>query len=416
MKKKLYIRIISFLLCLISLAQCTADYEKKATETVPDEKKVQPENDTARQIAEYIDYFNYEISKYALSKEKDSCNNIFDASTKEKQNYVSIMNGLARIRPLLKSQNQSKNELLAIKIDSLKKDTNVKINNPILAGYITDSIFKDSIKYKEVFNFNKSRIIKPENLRDTGKVNEWRNDSAEYAAWKKNLQDTIKDKIINFKPNDPHDPPSKDYTPYAFVIAIILIGGFFLYSRIKLKKNENPDAKKHTQQQIANTAAAEPNADKNNEIIALKNNIKDLHDSIAQKDAIIKRLENEIVVSKNIKVPAEVKSGGNNMMYFPAPNNSSFPIAANSNTKRSFDAYHLEINGSTALFNLLCDDNEVVKRALDSPDIYIVQVCEIESSSANFGKATTIKLLEKGQLQKEGDQWILKKKSLIKLV
>jgi hypothetical protein len=400
------------IICFGLLLQCT--------ERTGGSGSKKPETDTAvmnvslMQIERWVDYVNYQVSRHALLNDNLRLEK-FDAATAANKSYDTVIAILTKLRS--KKDNVSQNEVLASEINKLK--TVVAAYKPpfeLLAAYLSDSIFKDTINYKNINLFYQTRIKNAE--------------SAALLKLQGDLRNAIQDSIKNLprKNNEPSSaspkPSPADSTgaeksssvPTILISAALLIIAAAVYSWIKKRKKVKVKTDINSDKDDNNVAADEKKVQPI--VDSHKTENEKLWRKVKEQEILIAKLEEELLLLKNKPSQDKIIPSFNtaNAMYFPAPNNSSFPIAANSNTKRSFDAYQLEVNGSSALFNLLCNDAEVVKRALDSPDIYLLQVCEIEGSSANFGKATNIKLLEKGQLQKEGDQWVLKKKSLIKLL
>jgi hypothetical protein len=371
---------------------------------------------SAAQIARWVDYVNYEVSRHALLKD-DTKLQKFDEATASDKSYDAVTEVLAKLKG--NKDSLSKNEILAKEINTLKIAALSYKKTADLTAFLSDSIFKDAVKYKNIHQFYQIRI----KTGDSIKLMELQ------ATLKKAIEDSIKKSLGKNKikdsasvqiPKAGQDSDRKDddssLVPIVLICATLLIIALAVLSWLKKRRKPNPAGTAASGTGDKNTTGSEPKVQPAEDSHKTEN--EKLWRKVREQEQTIAKLERELEQYKNkpLQEKATQPANTNSILYFPAPNNSCFPASAGSSSKRSVDAYQLEVNGDKALFNLIAEDGEVVKRSLVTPNIYILPVCEIDGDSGLFSTATSVKVLEKGELKKEGDQWVLKKKSLIKLL
>jgi hypothetical protein len=354
--------------------------------------------DSVAQRARWVDYVNYTISRHALLNSKNN-SKVFDSLTRDDKSYESVVAALTSI-------NAEANVALCNEINELKKDALVQRNTDTLPIYFSHDIFSSETKYAKITAFCKKRL--GENADSLLLF-------AMQADIKKNMQDSIKDVVKTGKDAEgeiPDDDPKPDSSTWVLGIAAIImactIAALMIQKNSAHKSMPGDDASKR------NLTALEA------EIDSLKNKVNELETEKESLTATIQRLKETVNHQQpsvdKFKATSNPASTTADILYFPAPNGNSFPASAGSSSKRSLDIYQAEINGSKGMLTLVLADNDVVKRALNSPDIYILPFYEIEGGSSQFNKAAGIKILEPALLQQETGQWVIKTKGLIKLL
>jgi hypothetical protein len=371
---------------------------------------------SAAQIAGWVDYVNYKVSRHALLKDTAKLRK-YDAATINSKSYDSVLSVLKAIRSV--EANESQNEVLAKEINTLKNINTISVKKMDLATFFSDSIFKDSVKYKNINAFYQKRIKTEDSTELLALKSVLKNEINDSI---KNLlaKPTIKDSIPGETSKQSNDKDSKDKNdslmPIILITSTLLITALAVFNWLKKRRKNNPNIPADSDTGDQDTAPNKTKEQTSEDNYKTEN--EKLWRKVKEQEQKIAKLEQEFTRHKHVSAVERTTPSENIniVLYFPAPNNGNFPASTGSSTKRSIDAYQLEVTDGRALFSLITNDSEVVKRSLVTPNIYILPVCEIDGDSGLFSTATSIKLLEKGQLQKEGDQWILKKKSLIKLV
>jgi len=390
------------------------------------------EIDTAQIIDKLVDYLNYNISRYA-AKTSDDDLNYFDSVIKERndRSYASIVKAI----PV----KNDKSIALSNEIEQLK-DVLISIKDTAsIFAYLGSRIYEDTIQWKRLSVFYDKRIKRFS--RDN------------FILWLDSVNNNIRDSIKNmyssvFKPvrEIPTDSTTRKtsntglksnsrspitnllfYVPLAILIILLLATAYnFFKDRKKgrLKKHENSNELESNEylRRIKELEATELDLKKRlkalekdkEELIQINKNLNrkgtDLGPSterVQDENKVLQQIQPRKVQEKSESTDPE--------FFFPAPKGDAFPVSLASSTKRPYDAYVLKIKGEAAFFSLIIEDAALVKRVLESPDSYILTLCEFEMGSVDTGKAKGIKVTKPGVLRKEGDQWRLKDKSIITL-
>lgn len=142
-------------------------------------------------------------------------------------------------------------------------------------------------------------------------------------------------------------------------------------------------------------------------------------DKIAEKTEELKNIiDKSSELNKNapdyLQPAQELKAD----FYGPALRpDGSFPMGAVSLSENSLMALKFEkIPGKTdEVYSQLILTSEIIKRALTSPDNYILPMYDINSKSKTFDKATKIIIMRHATLQRNGNDWIVTKKGEVVL-
>ena len=143
------------------------------------------------------------------------------------------------------------------------------------------------------------------------------------------------------------------------------------------------------------------------EIEILKNN-----SASAYERTITKTFSETPSQSINLEVPQQ---NTGNLIYLSSPfQNLTFANEDASNNKTLNSLYQVEFNEQmqTGELSVLVDTD--LSKALNSPDSYLETACTYDNEYNNNARA--IKIIEKGQIKLDGEDWIVTKKVRIKFI
>ena len=141
-------------------------------------------------------------------------------------------------------------------------------------------------------------------------------------------------------------------------------------------------------------------------IIKLEGNSK-----VSEKPSSILSSE-PITTEIDLEVP---KQHFNNIIYLTSPfQNSTFANEDASKEKTNDSIYQVEFNKQTLGGSLSIIEDSDLARALNSPDSYLETACIFDNEY--FNNARGIKVLEKGEIKLEGEDWKVIKKVRIKFI
>lgn len=112
---------------------------------------------------------------------------------------------------------------------------------------------------------------------------------------------------------------------------------------------------------------------------------------------------------------AKKKQAITRLIYFPSPfEDNRFSNEDVSETQVPFSLYIAEIEGNTNRGSISLIETADLSRALNSPNTFLEPVCNYENAYSSSAKE--IKVIAKGEVVLEGDDWVVKSKIRIKFI
>lgn len=135
---------------------------------------------------------------------------------------------------------------------------------------------------------------------------------------------------------------------------------------------------------------------------------------ITQK--VLEKVENSFVEDEKSKtINLEISKKSNVILYLPVPfKERRFAKEDASESKKSTSLYIVEVSEEKNEGIISLVESADLSRALNSPNIYLETVCDYENVYSPEAKG--IKVVEKGKVVLEGQDWVVKKKIKIKFI
>jgi hypothetical protein len=380
-----------------------------------------------------IDLYNYEMIGYVLESGKDT--------TAFYKYYQQIRPDSIKYGDILHAIPDSPFEYkeLSQEINNLKNNDTLLVTNPDIGRYLTETIFALNNPGTHLQKFYDERNYQSAAIPRNKFLERIKVDLNLFAQKNNLIAQTGGFSIVRFVAG----------MLLVIFLAVSLVKIFLRRGKKKQEKRKNNDPEKATVKAGEPKSEVMENNSKSNKkeraekddddrsrqyfidklndlekvnneqeklIITLNKKIEELENKLRQKENIATIAE-EVV---SYKAPGVAKNEdiapAGDIFYFPPPNSQGFPVVAGSPEKRTYDAFIIQVKRDKAFFKLMVEDASIMQRAIESSENYILPVCEIDSKSEPFGKASKIKVLKEGVLTKEGEFWRLSEKSLIKLL
>jgi hypothetical protein len=418
-------QIIIFRLLVIScfFFSCTQG-EKKGTSAPP--KTAEQVKRDSFVFSKVIDSFNYKLAVYAIESLTE------DSSAKKAELFKKNF-----------SENSSMHRLIAISLNGETQTKNISISNSIekLKPLYIKTIDPEDL-INSLFDTSKASNTNPDFFslytERRAKKKDIRNDFILPAItslrnYYNNLKDTgssisgVKStNTLGRKDNNQkkgvENPSENSLMSISLILALIggIIGGFFI-GRFKYRKNSNKPRVENSDTVKRDYSEVDIHSDEFLEYKRKTNrsNLEEKGQSADENKMVLRENINEIIhvqPSPQIVANNEEAISTGRLFYFPPPgSNIYFNNTQASSILRSTDVYviDIQISGNTATFSII-EDPVITKRALDSPDTYLLSVSEL--SGLPFTKATGIEIIEKGVVKKDADKWIVTQPAKIKLI
>lgn len=135
---------------------------------------------------------------------------------------------------------------------------------------------------------------------------------------------------------------------------------------------------------------------------------------ITQK--VLEKVENSFVEDEKSKtINLEISKKSNVILYLPVPfKERRFAKEDASESKKSTSLYIVEVSEEKNEGIISLVESADLSRALNSPNIYLETVCDYENVYSPEAKG--IKVVKKGKVVLEGQDWVVKNKIKIKFI
>jgi hypothetical protein len=370
-----------------------------------------------------VDYLNCMSIKLSLQNDKNF-NEFSTTCNCEKEISYNLI-----FKFLDDKKIQLSKELL-IEIESLKNVNLKNKNKEYIIKFLTEEIFKNSVRYNKIYSFaDKRKDIFPHFIQNL-------KDKLKNILVEKNTEQYIESSKENTKKYDNNDfelrlqslelKATNENSSAVYILVIVLIIVILLLFRFYFKSNSNfnydsliiklTESKRMNDHFYSRNQAFEFNrtAISKNDINEINKQILELQSQINTLNDKLKNNNESLKANTNTQPPIKIIESATEFFYLSTPNaDGSFNESSVSMYyKDGASIYRFKkINNSKSSFQI--DDKESsVRLALQFPDKNLDPVCD--ALNAFNPKATKIKTDQPGEAELQNGKWVVTKKSKIR--
>lgn len=146
-----------------------------------------------------------------------------------------------------------------------------------------------------------------------------------------------------------------------------------------------------------------------------KNNDKPISELNKNEDIVSEEKPFEDEISPTVSLNAKQVQNPQKTIYLPSPfEELKFAVEDVSENDKPTSLYVAKIDSKTNKGTISLIETANLSRALNSPDLFLETVCDYENPYSASAKG--IKVINKGEISLEGEDWVVKKKIKIKFI
>ena len=209
------------------------------------------------------------------------------------------------------------------------------------------------------------------------------------------------------------------------ILFLSIVINFFLLSKNKvLEKKKNSlkrELKSNIEQKNDMFTQQSNNSNRDNKVNTSSDENKKLLNQIdnLEKRILELKLKNSTLSNENfsptvdLDIPNQVNA--NRVIYLASPfQDSTFADEDSSSVKTTNTIYQVDFDEQTSIGVLSLIQDADYSKALNSPDSYLETACIYDNEYSN--NAREVRVIEKGEIKQEGEDWIVTKKVRIKFI